>query len=190
MSEIDPVSIVFAGVDTATHPELVLVVGQPGSGTSRVARIVLDEHPTDIASVSAENFAALHPDFLELTTWRPLEASGAHRTVDRRVDWTNARPRSRDEALAAVRDQHQQPWPRYCDGECLPVRRVRNAARCSRGAAFGEFAGHGIPLSQCAPTASSCPVYRSGHAQPRVDRNPGARARGRVDERQWIASRS
>ena len=75
MSELDPVSIVFAGVDIATRPELVLVVGQAGSGTSRVSHAVRDEHPTDIASVSAENFAALHPDFLELMTWRPLEAS-------------------------------------------------------------------------------------------------------------------
>jgi UDP-N-acetylglucosamine kinase len=75
VNEMDPVSIVFAGVDSVTNPALVLVVGQPGSGTSRVAGFVREEHPTGIASVSAENFAAFHPDFLELMTWRPLEAS-------------------------------------------------------------------------------------------------------------------
>lgn len=77
MSDVDPVSLVFSGIEPSANPELIFVVGQPGSGASRLAHTILAEYPKDIASVSAENLAAFHPDFLELATWSPLEAPAA-----------------------------------------------------------------------------------------------------------------
>jgi hypothetical protein len=76
MADLDPIPLIFAGVDPAIEPEFVVLVGQPGSGTSRFAHHVAVDR-TAVASVAAENFAAFHPDFLELTRRRPFEASAA-----------------------------------------------------------------------------------------------------------------
>jgi hypothetical protein len=76
MADLDPIPLVFAGVDPAFAPEFVVLVGQPGSGTSRFAHRVAADR-TAVASVAAENFAAFHPDFLEFTRRRPFEASAA-----------------------------------------------------------------------------------------------------------------
>ena len=40
MSDLDPIPLIFAGSDPSSDPELILVVGQPGSGTSRLADTV------------------------------------------------------------------------------------------------------------------------------------------------------
>lgn len=77
MSDIDPIPLLFEGVEPTETPELVFVVGQPGSGANRLTHTILSEHSHNIASVAAENLAAFNPDFLDLAAWRPLDAPAA-----------------------------------------------------------------------------------------------------------------
>jgi hypothetical protein len=75
VSAFDPVSVVFAGVEPRSGPELLLVVGQPGSGATRLVPTLVDGE-TNMGAVAAEDFAAFHPSFLELTSRQPFEAPG------------------------------------------------------------------------------------------------------------------
>ncbi|NYF18540.1 hypothetical protein HDC37_003405 [Microbacterium sp. AK009] len=88
MSGINPVPLIFAGTEPSPAPELVLVVGQPGAGAQSLLHAMLSEHAPTVASVAAEDFAAFHPDFLELTTWRPLDAPAA--IAPRVAEWIGA----------------------------------------------------------------------------------------------------
>jgi UDP-N-acetylglucosamine kinase len=75
MTALDPITVIFDGVAPSNAPEFVLLVGQPGAGTSRLAHEIAANTARTLASVAAENFAAFHPDFLELTRRRPFDAS-------------------------------------------------------------------------------------------------------------------
>ncbi len=75
MTALDPIPVIFDGVTPSASPELVLLVGQPGAGSARLAHEIAADTAGTLASVAAENFAAFHPDFLELTRRRPFEAS-------------------------------------------------------------------------------------------------------------------
>jgi hypothetical protein len=75
VSAVDPVSVVFAGVEPRSDPELLLVVGQPGSGATRLVPTFVNGE-TNMGAVTAEDFAAFHPSFLELTSRRPFDAPG------------------------------------------------------------------------------------------------------------------
>lgn len=75
MTALDPIPVIFDGVVPSTSPEFVLLVGQPGAGTSRLAHEIAADSAGTLASVATENFSAFHPDFLELTRRRPFEAS-------------------------------------------------------------------------------------------------------------------
>lgn len=71
--EITPA--LFERASPTERPSLVLLVGQPGSGRARLAPQILRETP-NAASVNADDLAAFHPDFLELTHHRPFDAPG------------------------------------------------------------------------------------------------------------------
>jgi UDP-N-acetylglucosamine kinase len=77
MSGVHPIPLIFAGTEPSPTPELVLVIGQPGAGARSLNHAILSEHVPTIASVAAEDLAAFHPDFVKLTTWRPLDAPAA-----------------------------------------------------------------------------------------------------------------
>lgn len=88
MSGADPIPLIFAGTEPSPTPELVLTIGQPGAGASRLNHDILSEHAPTVASAAAEDFAAFHPDFLELATWRPLDAPAA--MAPRVAEWIGA----------------------------------------------------------------------------------------------------
>lgn len=74
MNDVDPLSLLFAGVEPSPNPELVFVIGQPGSGANRLTHTIVAEHSPNISTVVVDSLAAFHPDFLEVATRRPLEA--------------------------------------------------------------------------------------------------------------------
>ncbi len=51
------------------------MVGQPGSGATRLVSTLMDGE-RNVGAVAAEDFAAFHPSFLEVTSRRPFEAPG------------------------------------------------------------------------------------------------------------------
>jgi hypothetical protein len=101
VSAVDPVPLIFAGTEPTTDAELVLVIGQPGAGTQRLTHEMLGDHSPSIASVTAENLAAFHPDFLDLATWRPMDAPSA--IAPQVAEWIGA---TLDHARATRRSLH------------------------------------------------------------------------------------
>lgn len=74
------------GADVASeNPTLVFLAGQPGAGRSRLVHGLLRGDQGDVATVSVDDLAAFHPDFLELTRWRPLDAPSAMSPIV--VEW-------------------------------------------------------------------------------------------------------
>ena len=73
----------FADNDAPAQPSLTLLVGEPGSGRTRVAyRNQPEKHGRTI--VSAAVLRAFHPDYLELASHHPFELEDALRpTVER-----------------------------------------------------------------------------------------------------------
>ena len=65
---------VFGETTPNTAPTLVLLTGQPGSGSARAIGRISDEHE-GVAVVSAEDLRALHPDYRELAESRSPEAA-------------------------------------------------------------------------------------------------------------------
>lgn len=74
----DPaLAVLFAGTQPSEQPMLTLVVGSPGAGKSRTISHSAVRLETEATVISADDLGAFHPDFLELTRRRPLEAPGA-----------------------------------------------------------------------------------------------------------------
>lgn len=65
---------VFGATTPTAEPALVLLTGQPGSGSARAIGRISEEHQ-GIAMVSAEDLRAFHPDYRELAASRSPEAA-------------------------------------------------------------------------------------------------------------------
>ncbi|GAA1961861.1 zeta toxin family protein [Microbacterium deminutum] len=71
------VPVVFSQPPSRKNPELVIVSGQPGSGTAAVAARLQSESPSGMATVNADDLRAFHPGFLELAASRSPDAASA-----------------------------------------------------------------------------------------------------------------